>query len=222
MLTPSPTQQPPQPSRPSAPEPKKISMTPIRRRPGQSPLAKFVKAIFRPIFKGLYYLFKGIRTYKTVALIAILLLLGSVVVTNYVTTGTWPFGIGNDQFNFHIRGSDGGGDHVKNWLYALRDGNGTTMSLIQSELVMSQPPDPTQLIAQYSQTKGNIKWNAITVMGVYSQADTTVDSFVNIDFSGQGPGGINKGVMIWKFTTLPQQQGRLLYISLVDIRPALQ
>jgi hypothetical protein len=218
MLSPTPTQ-PQQP--PSAPAQKQPALTPLRRRPGDTPAARAVKALFRPLFKGVFYLIRGIRNHKVLSLIVILLLLASVSLTNYLTTGIWPLGIGNDQFNFHIRGSDGGGDHVKNWLYALRDGNVTTMTLLQSELIMSQPPDPNQYVAQFSQTKANVQWKNITVMGVYSQSDTTVDSFVSVDIVGQGPGGATKGVIVWHFTTLPQSAGRILYIDLVSFRPSL-
>lgn len=189
---------------------------------GDTPTARGVKAIFRPLFKGLYYLIQGIRGHKLLTLGIVLLLLASVSVTNYLATGLWPFGIGNDSFNFHIRGGDGGGDHVKNWLYDLRDGNATGMSLLQSELIMSQPPDPTQYIAQYSQAKANVQWKSINVIGTYSQNDTTLDSFVSVDVVTQGPGGPVKGVMVWHFTTLPQSGGRLLYIDLVSFRPTLQ
>lgn len=216
MLSPTPTQ--PQQSPPSAPEPK---LTPIRRRTGDAPIARAAKALFRPLFKGIYYLIQGMRNHKILALIVILLLLASVSLTNYLTTGAWPLGIGNDQFNFHIRGGDGGGDQVKNWLFALRDGNVTSMALLQAGLIMSQPPDPNQLVAQYSQTKANVQWKDINVMGVYSQGDTTVDSFVSVDIVGQGPGGPVKGVLVWHFTTLPQSGGRLLYIDLVSFRPSL-
>lgn len=219
MISPTPTQ--PQQSPPSAPELKQPSLTPLRRRTGETPVARAAKALFRPLFKGIFYLIQGMRNHKVLSLIVILLLLASVSLTNYLTTGIWPFGIGNDQFNFHIRGGDGGGDQVKNWLYALRDGNVTTMSLVQAGLVMSQPPDPNQLVAQYSQTKANVQWKNINVMGVYSQGDTTVDSFVSVDIVGQGPGGATKGVLIWHFTTLPQANGRLLYVELVTFRPSL-
>ncbi len=219
MLSPTPTQ--PQQPPPSAPEQKQPALTPLRRRTGDAPAARAAKALFRPLFKGLYYLIQGIRNHKALSLIVILLLLASISLTNYISTGIWPFGIGNDQFNFHIHGSDGGGDHVKNWLYSLRDGNVTTMSLLQSELIMSQPPDPNQLVAQFSQTKANVQWKDINVMGVYSQGDTTVDSFVSVDIVGQGPGGPTKGVIVWHFTTLPQSGGRILYIDLVSFRPAL-
>jgi hypothetical protein len=218
MLSPSPTQRPPDTAKS---EPKQVKLTPARRRAGQTPLALIAKGIFGPIFKGLYYLIQGMRTHKLLALGVILLLLASMAGTTYAATGQLPFGVGDDQFNFHVRGGDGGGDHVKNWLYALRDGDATKLALVQSELIMSQPPDPNQLVTQYSEPKAHLQWKSINVMGVYTQGDTTVDSFVSVDFVGPGPGGNVKGTMIWHFTTLPQAQGRLLFVDLVGVRPSL-
>src|SRR5260221_7425172 len=98
---------------------------------GGTPQALIVKSIFRPIFKGIYYLLRGIRTHKLVTLVFILILLASSTVATYLTTGSLPLGIGNDPFNFHIRGGNGGGDAVKNWLYAVRDGDAAAVSLNQ-------------------------------------------------------------------------------------------
>ena len=159
MISPSPTQQQPGPGDDLKPESKKVRSTPTRKRTGQTPLALFIKAIFRPIFKGIYYLVRGIRTHKVVTLCVILLLLGSIIATSYFSTGQVPFGVGNDPFNFHVHGKNGGGDTVKNWLYALRDGNSTTMSLIDKE--MSSPPNPDQLISQFSQAKAHLTWKSI-------------------------------------------------------------
>jgi hypothetical protein len=93
---------------------------------------------------------------------------------------------------------------------------------VQSQLAMSQRPDPSQLIAQYSQTQGHLTWNSIDLIKVYNEPDTTVDVFVAVDFSSPGPGGVNKGVMIWHFVTLPSQQGRLLSVDSVSPRQLLQ
>jgi len=220
MISSSPTQQSPTPSDPPAskqPEPKTSSS---RRRPGESPEALFIKSILRPIVKGIYYLLRAIQGHKLLTVLAIVLLLASTFITTFVTTNQLPFGIASDPFNFHIRGGDGGGDQVKNWLTALRDGDVTKMSLIQSGLIMSQPPDPNQLVGQFSQPKAHLAWQAINVAGVYSQADTTVDSFVSVDFVGPGPGGNTKGIMVWHFVTLPSVGGRLLIVDLVSFRPA--
>jgi hypothetical protein len=204
------------------PEKKEIKLSPTQTRLGQTPLVRLIKAILRPIFKLIYYTIKGVRNHFWLTLLLLFLLVASVSLTSYITTQQFPFGVGNDPFNFHIRGSDGGGDHVKNWLYALRDGNVTAMSLLESELLMSQPPDPNQLVAQFSESKAHLQWKSINVLSVSTQSDTTVDSFVEIDFTGPGPGGNVNGIMIWHFTTLPQAQGRILYIDSLPVRPTLQ
>ena len=217
MLSPSPTQQPPAPEN----EKKKVALTPTRRTVGQTPTALFVKAIFRPIFKGLYYTIAAMRSHKLVTLIVLLLLLASVILTNYLTTGLWPFGIATDPFNFHIHGTAGGGDKVKSWLFHLREGNTTGLQLDEKD--MSQPPSPDQLITQYSEAKNNLSWKAINVLSVSTEEDTTIDSFVEIDVVTHGPGGDAKGFLIWHFVTIAQNGGALLSVDLVgnQIRPAL-
>jgi len=183
---------------------------------GETPQALFAKSIFRPIFKGIYYLLRGIRTHKLVTLVFILILLASSTVATYLTTGSLPLGIGNDPFNFHIRGGNGGGDAVKNWLYALRDGDVAAVSLNQR--YVQQPPDPNQLINQFSQTKAHLTWKSINVMGVYSEANGTIDSFIEVDLSATGPGGSVSGILIWHFTTVQAQGGVIINVSLVDFR----
>src|SRR6516165_7098055 len=112
MISPSPTQQPPEQT---TPEEQKVEYAyASKQRAGQTPTARFVKAIFRPIFRGIYYLLRGMRNHKLVTFIMILLILGSAVGVNYAISGGWPFGIGNDPFNFHIKGSKGGGEQVQN------------------------------------------------------------------------------------------------------------
>jgi hypothetical protein len=215
MISPSPTQQPPEQT---TPEKKKVQYTPATRA-GQTPAALFVKSIFRPIFKGLYYFFRGLRRHKLVTLIMLLLILGSATAANYAVTGNWPFGIGKDPFNFHVRGSNGGGDQVKNWLYALRDGNVAALSLLDKN--MSQPPDPQQLVTQYSQPQGHLTWKTINVISAFQESDTTIDSFVEVDLSATGPGGSVSGYMLWHFDTVAQQGGILLNVNLVEFRPSL-
>ncbi|MBO0780383.1 MAG: hypothetical protein J2P37_16275 [Ktedonobacteraceae bacterium] len=215
ITSPPPAQQTKAPESPK----KEVKLTPIRRRMGDAPAALFVKSLLRPIFKGIYYLLQAIRGHKLVTLGIILLLLISISVTSFATTGSLPFGIGRDPFNFSTNGGQNGGEHVRNWLYALRDGNLTQLSLIQSELAMSQPPDPQQLIAQFSQPQGHLQWKSINLIAVYTQSDTTVESFYAIDFTSPGPGGQTKGTMIWHFTTV---QGRIISLDLVSARSLLQ
>ncbi|HEX6108517.1 MAG TPA: hypothetical protein VFZ02_03825, partial [Ktedonobacteraceae bacterium] len=130
MLSPSPTQQPPEQT---TPEPKKVVYA-SRQRAGQSPTARFFKAIFRPIFRGIYYLLRGMRNHKLITFIMILLILGSAIAANYALTSEGPFGIGKDPFNFHIHGSKGGGEKVQNWLYDMRDGNVAALNLLDKDM----------------------------------------------------------------------------------------
>ena len=218
ISSPSPTQQPPDPEVKPAQRQAKSPST--RMRSGQTPTARLIKAILRPIFKGIYYLLRGIRTHKLVTLGIVVLLLISVFATSYFSTGLLPFGIGNDQFDFHVNGKNGGGDLVKNWLYALRDGNVTQLSLLQKDI--SQPQDPNQLVSQLSQAKAHLTWKTINVISAYSESDTTVDSFVEVDLSASGPGGSTSGIVIFHFVTLSSQGEFLLRADPIAFRAPLR
>ena len=215
MISPSPTQQPPEQT---TPEEKKVEYA-SRQRAGQTPAARFVKALFRPIFRGIYYLLRGMRNHKLVTFIMILLILGSAIGANYAVSGGWPFGIGNDPFNFHVKGGNGGGEKVQNWLYDMRDGNVAALELLDKN--MSQPPDVQTLVGQFSQPKGHLTWKAINVLSVFQESDTTIDSFVQVDLSATGPGGNTSGYLIWHFVTVSQSGGVLINATLVDFRPSL-
>lgn len=215
MISPSPTQQPPEQT---TPEEKKVEYA-SRQRAGQTPAARFVKAIFRPIFRGIYYLLRGMRNHKLVTLIMILLILGSAIGVNYAVSGQWPFGIGNDPFNFHVKGGNGGGQQVQNWLYDMRDGNVAALELLDKN--MSQPPDVQTLVGQFSQPKGHLTWKTINVLSVFQESDSTIDSFVQVDLSATGPGGNTSGYLIWHFVTVSQSGGILINATLLDFRPSL-
>lgn len=215
MISSSPTQQPPEQT---TPEEKKVEYA-SRQRAGQTPAARFVKAIFRPIFRGIYYLLRGMRSHKLVTLIMILLILGSAIGVNYAVSGQWPFGIGNDPFNFHVKGGNGGGQQVQNWLYDMRDGNVAALELLDKN--MSQPPDVQTLVGQFSQPKGHLTWKTINVLSVFQESDSTIDSFVQVDLSATGPGGNTSGYLIWHFVTVSQSGGILINAILVDFRPSL-
>ncbi len=149
----------------------------------------------------------------------IVLILGSALAANYALTGEWPFGIGNDPFNFHVKGGNGGGEHVQNWLYAMRDGNVVTLQFLDKD--MAQPPDVQQLVSQFSQPKGHLTWKAINVLSVYQESDTTIDSFVEVDLSATGPGGNTTGYLVWHFVTVSQNGGVIINVSVVDYRAPL-
>jgi hypothetical protein len=215
--SPSPTQQPPE--RP-APEPKKVTST-SRRRAGQTPTAQFVKGLFRPLLKGLYYLLRAVNNHKLVSLLAILLILGSATAVTYYETGNWPFSIGKDPFNFNVHGGNGGGDQVRNWLYALRDGNVATVGVL--DRFMSQPPDPQQLVDQFSQPKAHLTWKTINVVGVQQESDSSIDSFVEVDLAASGPGGTTSEFVLFHFVTATSQTGSsfLVAVSVVQLRGTL-
>ena len=215
MLSPSPTQQPPEQT---TPESKKVEYT-SRQRAGQTPTARFFKAIFRPIFRGIYYLLRGMRNHKLVTFIMILLILGSAVAANYALTREGPFGIGNDPFNFHVKGGNGGGEQVQNWLYAMRDGNVAALNLLDKN--MPSPPNVQQLVDQFSQPKGHLTWKTINVISAFQESDSTIDSFVEVDLSSTGPGGNTSGYVIWHFLTVSQNGGILINATLVDFRAPL-
>jgi len=215
MLSPSPTQQPPEPT---TLEPKKVEYR-QKQRAGQSPTARFFKSIFRPIFRAIYYLLRGMRNHKLVTFIMILFILGSAIAANYALTSEGPFGIGNDPFNFHIKGGNGGGEQVQNWLYAMRDGNLAALNLLDKD--MSQPPNVQQLVSQFSQPNGHLSWKTINVISVFQESDTTIDSLVQVDLSATGPGGNTSGYLIWHFVTVPQSGGVLISAALVDFRAPL-
>jgi hypothetical protein len=215
MTSPSPTQQAPEQT-PS--ESKKVEYA-SRQRAGQTPTARFFKAIFRPIFRGIYYLLRGMRNHKLVTFIMILLILGSAIAANYILTNELPFGIGNDQFKFHVKGGNGGGEQVQNWLYAMRDGNVVVLQFLDKDI--AQPPDVQQLVNQFSQPKGHLTWKSITVLSVYQASDSTIDSFVEVDLSATGPGGNTSGFLIWHFETVSQNGGVILNVAVVDYRAPL-
>ncbi|MDQ2885622.1 MAG: hypothetical protein M3Y39_06005 [Chloroflexota bacterium] len=217
MLTPSPTQQPP-----SVPEPGKDDKYNLPGRKGEQSFGLFLKAIFRPILKGLYYILRFMGSHKLLTLLLILLLIGSGVFTSFLVTKQGPFGIGNDPFQLRVDGKlVGGGDNIRNWLYHLRDGNAVALSL--DDKVISQPPDPTQLISQYSQPGANLEWKDINVLSSYQQADTTVDTFVSVDLASKGPGGQTKGVILFHFVTVSQGSSAVLIaVDTTGIRALLQ
>ena len=215
MISPSPTQQPPEQT---TPESKKVEYT-SRQRAGQTPTARFFKAIFRPIFRGIYYLLRGMRNHKLVTFIMILLILGSAVAANYALTREGPFGIGNDPFNFHVKGGNGGGEQVQNWLYAMRDGNVVALNLLDKNI--SSLPNVQQLVDQFSQPKGHLTWKTINVISAFQESDSTIDSFVEVDLSATGPGGNTSGYVIWHFLTVSQNGGILINATLVDFRAPL-
>ena len=200
-----------------------VKSTPISR-PGQGPTARTIKAIVRPILKALYYTIQWIRRHGAVSLIAFVLLIVSIFATSYYSTGEFPFHIGQDQFNFNIHGTDGGGLSVKNWLYSLRDGDTSTLTLLDKDM----NPQPSQqtlqgYISQFSQSQSHLQWSSITVLRAYEEPDTSVDSFVEVSLSASGPGGTTKGYLIIHFVSVSANgQELLLEATPITFRAPLQ
>jgi hypothetical protein len=209
--SPSRTQKPPEQSEQE--KKRTAGSTPVKKRAGQTPAALFVKAIFRPILKGLYYLIRGMRNHKLVTLLLILLILGSATAVNYYKTGQWPFGIGYDPYNFQINGGNGGGEKISDWLHALREGDAPTIQLLDT--FISQPPDAQALVSQFS--KQHFDWRAINRLSVTAESDTTIDSFWEIDLANVGPGGPVVGYLLIHFVTVASQSGDV--IIAVDVLP---
>lgn len=214
ITSPSPTQKPPKQSEEE--QKKVVRNTLAKRRAGQTPLALFVKALLRPIFKGLYYLLQAMRKHKLITLLVIVLLFASSSLVSYFETGQAPFGIGYDQFNFHIHGTNGGGDQVKNWLYALRDDDATAIAFL--DRFISSPPDPQQLTSQFSEKAAHLTWKNITVVGVNQESDTTIDSFVEVDLSTNGPAGGVTGYIVLHFVTVAQSGGAIIAVDVLPTR----
>jgi hypothetical protein len=235
MTSPSPTQAPPTQTppptvdykpvlrsedKPALPEePKPVRTTPLKRRPGATRTARIIKGILRPPIKVLYYLSSWIKKHKLSSLAIILLLVASTSATAYYLTGESPVSGSQQQdpFHFPFKGGKGEGDLVKSWLYALRDGDVVHLQLLDKD--MPQPPDPMQLVTQFSQTKTHLIWGEGKVTGVDQQPDTTIDSFVQIPVSANGPGTTLKGLMLWHFVTA-SLNGRdvLLSVDMVSLR----
>src|SRR5690242_1275905 len=209
--SPSPTRKP---SEPSEREQKKDTQSvSAKTRTGETPAALFVKAIFRPLLKGLYYLIRGMRSHKLVTLVMILLILGSATAVNYYKTGQLPFGIGYDPFDFQINGGNGGGEKISDWLHALREGDAPTIQLLDT--FISQPPDAQALVNQFS--KQHFTWRAINRLSVTAESDTTIDSFWEVDLANTGPGGPVVGYLLVHFVTVTSQSGDV--IIAVDVLP---
>jgi len=220
MLSPSPTQQPP------APQPeKKATSTPARPRAGQSPTAKFIKAIFRPILKGLYYLIQGMRKHKLVALAVIIILVASYMLTTYAVTRALPFGIGaTDPLQSIATHDPSSADHIRDWIYALRDGNANRLKALQANMLQTNlQPDADSLVSRYGQPQTGISWVSIEVIGVHAASDTSLDSFIEVNLGSAGGSKTTVGsILLLHFTTVPSLQGRIFVIDVMPSRQYLQ
>jgi hypothetical protein len=220
MISPSPTQPPP--IMPVSPEPEK-NITPSTMGKGKtrSGGVGVVKAILKPPLKLIYYLIQFVKGHKLLSLGALLLLLLSTSLTNYFATGTLPLGITSDPVSYSLRNVDGSAAITK-WLYAVRDDDAKTIQQMQSTMPtsISQPPDPTQLTTQFSQTNGRV-WKSIDVIGTHIQDDTSEDTFVEVEFAQDASSSTASASIVFHFITV-QGQDQLIGVDLVSARQALQ
>lgn len=226
MISPSPTQQPPVPPvLEPKPEEKKVVYT-KKKRAGETPVALVIKAVLRPIIKAFYYVLRFAGNHKLISLAMVILFIAGIIGTNILVTRELPFGIGDPFYSLSAR-SQASADNIKGWLYALRDGDVTTLKKVNQKIASvttKTPPDPAQLVAQFSQSQAQVTWKTINVIGIYSEVDTTLDTFVEVDLALPGAGG--NAVLIWHFTTVPATadtnlNGIIIFIDLVTFRKTL-
>lgn len=236
MSSPSPTQESPTQTPAVVPENKWVSppeekkaltvdrkssrATPLKRRIGDTRAAHITKGILRPPIKVLYYLSNWTKKHRVASLGIILLLVASISATTYYVTGQLPLGINHDPYKFNYDGGKGEGNLVKSWLYALRNGETTHLLLLDQNISGGQAPDPTQLVAQFSETKAHLTWGDTSVIAVQQQPDSTVDSIVQVPILAKGPGSSVKAMILWHFVTVSANgQSAILGIDLVSMRP---
>lgn len=211
---PQPTQQMPEAGQTSK------TSTPAHRRAGQTPIARFVKAIFRPILKALYYIIRWIREHFLVILAAIVLLVGSFLLTSYFLTGALlPFSTTNTTIQQDLKSSNPQvSPAIQSWITALRDGDAGTMLDLQKSISSSaKQPDSSLYIMQFSEKQGQVKWTDASVTSVKTAADGLVDTFVEVDMTSTNPNTSGAKLMaFWHFITAPS--GQILSIEYISTR----
>jgi hypothetical protein len=217
MISPSPTR--PKPDSPAPQENKDKPLSTPRTRAGQRPLALFIKRVLRPIFKGIYYFISFVRNHRLVSLIVLILLLASIAITSYVTTGRIPLSSPPDQSGIQQTSSDAATTVMQQWLTALRKGDVNTLKVLDNR--MPNPPDPNLLVSQFSQTSTRT-WKSMKLIGENQEADTTVDTFVEVDLTSTEGGTTVNSFLIWHFVIVPTQKEAILYsVDFVDNRQSL-
>lgn len=205
MISPSPTQQPPG----LQPEPK--NSTPVR--PGQSPVARRTKKIFKPILRGMYYGVTWIQRHILWAILVILLVGASSYATAYVATQ------GFDPLHEIAAHDQGSANHIRAWLDALRAGNASKLNALQSDMLQTKvQPDTASLVSQYGQPQTGNMWVSISILGVHGAADPTLESFIEVDLAGPGQGNTASSILIVHFTTVSAAQGRIFAIDILTPR----
>lgn len=232
-MIPSPTRPPSPPNvyppaveQETTPAAKKVAMTPSKRRLGETPAARAIKAALRPIFKALYYAITWIRRHKLVTLIAIVLLVASIVLTTYFTTGALPFSGNNSaspSSQASIQSNPQISPNIQNWLVALQNGDFNSMVTIEKMLPTSNvPPDNAAFLTQFSPKYAGVTWTKVSVTNS-TAPDGSVDTYVAIDMNvaATTTTAAGKMIVVWHFTTIPQLADRLIQIDFVSARSSL-
>ena len=225
MLTAPPTLPGPQRSpipeqREQADATKQVALTPSKPRMGETPAARFVKAILRPPIKIIYYAITWMRSHKLASLITLVLLLLSISVTTRLVTGYWPFnGPSSNPIQQSIQNNPQLNPYAQVWLSALYSGDANTMIAVEKNLPPSVvPPDAGLLVGEYSQRVG-MTWNAVRVISTSTAADGTQDTLVEVDMTQPASLGGGRIIVIWHFASY---HNTLLGIDFVSARPSLQ
>ncbi|GCF07471.1 hypothetical protein [Dictyobacter arantiisoli] len=231
LMIPAPTQPPPTQIVPAAPqietpneERPKVALTPARRRPGQTPLARTIKAIFRPVFKILYYIISWIRTHKLVSLLALALLIGSIVATSYFVGNNAPLA-SQDSMKSSVQKNTQISPDVQNWLLGLRDGKLNTMLEVEKAMsTVHRPPDSSLYVLQFSEKYNQVKWTNVSVTSINAAPDGMIDTFIETDLTVTSTSSTSTStaptrlIVLWHFTTLAN--GQIYLIDYVSARSA--
>ncbi len=216
------------PEEPEAASKKVVISTPSKKRPGETPLALAIKAILRPVFKGLYYLIRAIRAHKWLVLAIIVLLLVAGSLTSFFTTGSWvPFGLGSSNSSAAQQALPGKpqlSPDVNNWLVALRTADINELVAIEQAMPTSAKPNNTALyVLQYSEPRAGVTWNNVKVTNISVAPDGTQDTYVEVDMTTAATStqAATKVIVLWHFTTIPQLDNRILAIDFVSSRQSL-
>jgi hypothetical protein len=221
-MLPSPTQPPPVQTTTPLPQltPPKVEQ-PVtreyhtRRRAGETPVARGIKAILRPILKLLYFILSWIKNHKIVALLALILLVGSVFLTSYFTTG---FPAQPNAVQQNLTSTPQLSPNIAAWLGALQTGDGATMINMQKSISAStKQPDSAIYILQFGEKQAQMKWTSASVDSIKPAADGAIDTFIEISMtSTASTTNGTKLLTFWHFVTAPG--GQILQIENVSTR----
>lgn len=223
-MLPSPTQPPPMQESTPAPvaQPTTRSLETVtegyhtRKRTGETPLARGIKAVLRPILKALYFILTWIRNHRIIALLALILLIGSIFLTSYLTIG-FPASSGTVQKSLTTT-TPQLSPNVAGWLGALQAGDGTTMVKLQKSISAStQQPDSAIYILQFGEKQGQMKWTDAHVDSIRTAADGAVDTFIEVSMTSTASSTNGAQLLtFWHFVTAPS--GQILQIEFITSR----